>query len=94
MTDVPAKDAITPIPQMRANFEAVRAIYAAPLNAIVAVLFFIVGFWHLQQGVQVVIEDYVHDKPTRTAAILLNTLLTWAFALTGIFAVAKIAFTA
>jgi succinate dehydrogenase / fumarate reductase membrane anchor subunit len=76
------------------SYETVRAAYAQPFNAVIAILFLAVGFLHLQQGIQVVIEDYVHDKPTRTAAILLNTLLTWAFALTGIFAVAKIAFTA
>ena len=75
-----------------ASWEQVRATYATPLNAIVAMLFLLVGFRHLQQGVQVVIEDYVHDKPLRTAALLANTLLCWAVALTGVFAVAKIAF--
>jgi succinate dehydrogenase / fumarate reductase membrane anchor subunit len=75
-----------------APYEVVRATYAHPFNAIVAILLILVGFLHLQQGVQVVIEDYVHDKAARTALLLANTLLTWAFALTGIFAVAKIAF--
>ena len=74
------------------NFETVRATYATPLNAIVAILFLLVGFLHLQQGVQVVVEDYVQDKPLRTAALLANTLICWALALTGAFAVAKIAF--
>jgi succinate dehydrogenase / fumarate reductase membrane anchor subunit len=74
------------------SFEVVRASYATPLNAIVAILFLLVGFVHLQQGIQVVIEDYVHDKPLRTAALLANTFVCWALALTGAFAVAKIAF--
>ena len=74
------------------GFERVREVYGHPFNAVVAILFLAVGFHHLQQGIQVVIEDYVHDKPLRTATLLANTLLTWAFALTGIFAVAKIAF--
>ncbi len=52
------------------------------------------AFHHLQQGIQVVIEDYVHDKPLRVVLLLANTLLTLAFAMTGIFAVAKIAFEA
>jgi succinate dehydrogenase / fumarate reductase membrane anchor subunit len=75
-----------------ADWETVRATYAMPLNAIVAVLFFVVGFVHLQQGIQVVIEDYVHDKPLRTAMLLANTFLCWALALTGVYAVARIAF--
>ncbi|MBP7240690.1 succinate dehydrogenase, hydrophobic membrane anchor protein [Amaricoccus sp.] len=72
----------------------VIATYANPFNAIVAILFIVTTFIHVRQGMQVVIEDYVHDKPIRTAALLANTLLCWAFGLTGVFAVAKIAFTA
>lgn len=70
----------------------VQAIYSRPLNAIVAILFFLVAFQHLQQGLQVVIEDYVHDKPVKTAALVANTLICWGLALTGVFAVAKLAF--
>jgi succinate dehydrogenase / fumarate reductase, membrane anchor subunit len=77
-----------------ADWETVRAIYASPLHAIVAVLFLLVGFNHLHQGVQVVIEDYVHDKPLRTALLLANVFICWGIALIGVFAVAKIAFTA
>jgi succinate dehydrogenase membrane anchor subunit len=73
-------------------WEVVHESYGKPLNAMVAVLFLIVGFLHLQQGVQVVIEDYVHDKPLRIAALLANTLLCWGVALIGVFAVAKLAF--
>jgi succinate dehydrogenase / fumarate reductase, membrane anchor subunit len=77
-----------------ADWEAVRAIYATPLHAIVAVLFLLVGFNHLHQGIQVVVEDYVHDKGLRTALLLANILICWGLALTGVFAVARIAFTA
>jgi hypothetical protein len=46
---------------------------------------------HIQQGLQVVIEDYVHHKPIRTAALLLNIGLSWVFGLLGVFAVLRIA---
>jgi succinate dehydrogenase / fumarate reductase, membrane anchor subunit len=74
------------------GFERVREVYGHPFNAVVAILFLAVGFRHLQQGIQVVIEDYVHDKPLLVGLQLANTLLTLAFAMTGIFAVASIAF--
>jgi succinate dehydrogenase / fumarate reductase membrane anchor subunit len=77
-----------------ADHATVVATYSDPFHAIVAILFIAVTFYHLQQGLQVVIEDYVHGKAARTAALLANTLLTWAFGLTGVFAVARIAFTA
>jgi succinate dehydrogenase / fumarate reductase membrane anchor subunit len=82
------------VQNLGSDWEIVRASYASPVNAIVAVLFFVVGFIHLQQGIQVVIEDYVHEKTLRTAALLANTFLCWAFALAAVFAVAKIAFAA
>lgn len=76
------------------DYAGVRAAYADPFNAIVAILFILVAFRHLQQGVQVVVEDYVHGKAALTATLVANTLLCWAFALAGVFAIAKIAFSA
>ena len=74
------------------ELEEVRALYANPFNAIVAILFIGVMFRHLNLGLQVVIEDYVHGKPARTAALLANSGFCWLFGLTGVFAVAKMAF--
>jgi succinate dehydrogenase / fumarate reductase, membrane anchor subunit len=74
------------------SYEEVRAAYAQPFNAIVAILFVGVGFWHLQQGLQVVMEDYVSNKPLLTGLLLANILLCTLFGLVGVFAVAKIAF--
>ncbi|MEO1328162.1 MAG: succinate dehydrogenase, hydrophobic membrane anchor protein [Pseudomonadota bacterium] len=73
---------------------AVLAIYSDPSNAIVAILFVAVSFWHLQQGLQVVIEDYVHAKAARTTLLIGNALGCWAVAAVGVFAILKIAFTA
>ena len=73
------------------DYEGVRETYSNPWNAVVAILFLLVGFHHLMQGLQVVIEDYVHGK-AGVALQILNTLLCWGFAIAGIFAVAKIAF--
>ncbi|MEM8787118.1 MAG: succinate dehydrogenase, hydrophobic membrane anchor protein [Pseudomonadota bacterium] len=74
------------------GFEEVRAVYQNPFNAIVAILFIGVTMHHHMQGVQVVIEDYIHGKAVRTASLVANTLICWALGLTGVFAVAKIAF--
>ena len=71
----------------------VVALYANPFQALVAVLFLAVGFYHLAHGLQVVIEDYVHGKGMRTALLMGNAMLCFAFGFAGIFAVLKIAFT-
>lgn len=74
------------------DYESARSTYENPFHAIVAVLFIAVVFRHMQLGLQVVIEDYVHHKGVRTGALLANTLLCGLFGLTGVFAVLKIAF--
>lgn len=74
-----------------APWEEVVAIYASPWNAVIAVLFIAVTFHHLMQGLQVVIEDYVHHKGWKTGLLLANTLLSALFGLLGVFAVLKIA---
>ena len=71
----------------------VLEIYANPFNAIVAILFLAVTFHHLMQGLQTVIEDYIHGKGVRTALLIGNQMFCAAFGLAGVFAVLKIAFT-
>ena len=75
------------------SHEEVLALYRHPFHALVAILFLAVGFHHLMQGLQVVIEDYVHGKGLRTVLLMGNTMLCFALGLAGVFAVLKIAFT-
>ena len=76
------------------DWESVQLSYAKPFNAVVAALFFIVAFRHLQYGLQVVVEDYVHDKPLKTALLLANTILCWALGLDRGLRGRRIAFSA
>ncbi|MEM9059905.1 MAG: succinate dehydrogenase, hydrophobic membrane anchor protein [Pseudomonadota bacterium] len=77
-----------------ADHAVVLEVYSNPFNAIVAILFLAVTFHHLMQGLQVVIEDYVHHKGWRTGMLLGNQMFCGAFGLAGVFAVLKIALTA
>ncbi|MEM9764821.1 MAG: succinate dehydrogenase, hydrophobic membrane anchor protein [Pseudomonadota bacterium] len=74
------------------DYEAVLETYRSPFNAIIAVLFIGVTFHHLWQGLQVVIEDYIHHKGILVAALLANTLICGFAGVAGVFAVLKIAF--
>ena len=76
------------------GYDAFVATYSNLWHALVAVLFIIAAFAHLQQGLQVVIEDYVSGKAARTAALLANTLLTWALGVAGVLSVASVLFSA
>jgi succinate dehydrogenase membrane anchor subunit len=52
----------------------------------------IATFHHLQMGVQVVIEDYVHYEPAKMVSLLLARGLSWFLALVCIVSVLKIGF--
>ena len=71
------------------GYEAVRAAYAHPVNAIIAIAFFLTAFLHLFQGVQVVVEDYVHGR-AGMVIIIAPRLLCTLFALVGVYAVIRI----
>jgi succinate dehydrogenase / fumarate reductase membrane anchor subunit len=71
----------------------VTAWLADPLAAVPMLLLIVSTFWHLKLGLQVVIEDYVHEEGMKLFSItLLNFFVLGAGAL-GFFAVLKIAFT-
>lgn len=69
---------------------AVRAIYQNGWNAFVAINFLLIGFWHLKQGNQVVIEDYVHTKGRRLRLLIANIFLCWSMAAASVMAVVSI----
>ncbi|MEM6438438.1 MAG: succinate dehydrogenase, hydrophobic membrane anchor protein [Pseudomonadota bacterium] len=86
--------ALAPLSGMIGSGDAavVAEVYAAPWNAVMMILFLAVTFRHLQQGIQVVIEDYVHDARWRTLSLVLNSLFCAFVGMSGVFAVLKIAF--
>jgi len=77
-----------------ADHAAMLETYQHPYHAIVAVMFFIVLCKHLHLGLQVVIEDYVHAPRPLMASLIINKLFWGATAVTAVFAIAKIAFSA
>jgi len=77
-----------------ADYDQMRDWLASPLNSIAMLLLVGATFHHLQLGVQIVIEDYVHSEAMKIALLLLVKLGSLALAVVGIFAILKISFTA
>ncbi|MEO0752928.1 MAG: succinate dehydrogenase, hydrophobic membrane anchor protein [Pseudomonadota bacterium] len=69
----------------------VVAFLGQPFPAIVVALTFVVGFKHFSDGVQVLLEDYVHGT-ARKISIMIMTGLSYAAMLIGLYAIVKIAF--
>ncbi|MGB3243631.1 MAG: succinate dehydrogenase, hydrophobic membrane anchor protein [Sulfitobacter sp.] len=72
------------------SYEDILAYYARPWPAIIAALTLVVGFKHFNDGVQVLIEDYVHGIAQKISIILM-TCLSYGAAAVGVFAIAKLA---
>ncbi|QMU58266.1 MAG: succinate dehydrogenase, hydrophobic membrane anchor protein [Boseongicola sp.] len=77
-------------PMTGQSHEAVTEYFARPFPAIVAALTLVVGFMHFKNGVQALLEDYVHGL-ARKIIIILTICLSYGAAATGLFAIAKIA---
>ncbi len=74
------------------SYPAVKQIVGSPLVAVLLILFVIANATHMRIGVQVVIEDYVHDKTQKLTLLMLNNFFAWAVGLACIFAILKISF--
>ena len=77
-----------------ADLATVYTVLARPFNAIAFALFAIAMFWHAKLGLQVVIEDYVHDRAMHLALRILLILGSLVGVLSAIYAIARIAMTA
>ena len=64
--------------------------FSSPVNAVLMVSMLIALFLHAKLGVQVIIEDYVHQPVAKYVLLLLNTFICFAFAVVCILAVLKL----
>ncbi|MEE9387289.1 MAG: succinate dehydrogenase, hydrophobic membrane anchor protein [Paracoccaceae bacterium] len=69
----------------------VVAYYARPFPAIIAATTIIIGMLHFKNGVQIMIEDYVHGL-ARKVLIIGMIGVSYAIMATGLYGLAKIAF--
>lgn len=75
------------------DYDSVTAWIANPPVAVPLMLMLVSIFLHLRLGMQVMLEDYVHDDGLKFLSMLLLNFYALGGAAAGVFAIAKIAFT-
>ena len=73
------------------DYRTVNEWLEQPLAAVPMLLLIVSTFWHLKLGMQVVIEDYVHEEGWKFLSILLLNFAAVIGAAFALFAVLKIA---
>jgi succinate dehydrogenase / fumarate reductase, membrane anchor subunit len=74
------------------DHDAVTTWLSSPVNAVMMLLLIVSTFWHLKLGLQVVIEDYVHEEGVKLFSITLLNFFAIAAGALAFFSVLKIAF--
>ena len=73
------------------SYPTVREWLSGAVPATALGLFVLVNIWHARLGIQVVIEDYVHEDANKFASTTLLNLVTFAAAAFGLFCVIRLA---
>ncbi|MBZ6075821.1 succinate dehydrogenase, hydrophobic membrane anchor protein [Microvirga puerhi] len=72
------------------TYDEAIAIISHPLIAIILILAVISVTNHMRLGMQIVIEDYVHDKGPKIAAVIANNFYAVIIAVACLYAILKV----
>jgi succinate dehydrogenase / fumarate reductase membrane anchor subunit len=72
------------------NQAGAKVILGSLPIAVIMLLFIVASTWHMKIGMQVVIEDYVHNEKLKLISVMLNNFFSIAVALAATYAIIKL----
>ena len=66
-------------------FTEALIMFQDPINNVLTVSFILASLWHYQQGMQIVLEDYIHNPRNRKLTLGINRVFCWILAIMAIF---------
>lgn len=73
------------------SYATVVSWLQAPVASILMILTLLTALYHSKLGVQMVVEDYVHQPALKVSTLVLSVFIHIGAAVAGVFAVLKIA---
>ena len=73
------------------GYEGALAWFRSPVNAVLLAVTLAVSVWHMQMGLKVIVDDYIHKPGSRTAILGLIGLLCVLLAAAGVFFIVRLA---
>ena len=73
------------------SYSTVSGYFGAPIPATAMALLIVSTFWHARLGLQVLVEDYVHDAGNKFGVIALLNLAAVGGAAFGVFCIVRLA---
>ncbi len=74
-----------------ASYREFTALMQVPITPVVLILLVGAGVYHMKLGLQVVIEDYVHNEVCKVALTVTLTLVSFFLAAAGIVSIIMLA---
>ena len=74
-----------------AGYDGALDWFRSPVNAIVLTATLLVSLWHMNMGLKVIVDDYIHRPASRSALLGLIGLLCMLLAAAGVFFIVRLA---
>ncbi|WP_417232046.1 succinate dehydrogenase, hydrophobic membrane anchor protein [Brevundimonas sp.] len=65
--------------------------FQSPVNAVLLALTLLASLWHMNLGLKVIVDDYIHKPGTRGALLTLIALLCLVLAFASVFLIVRLA---
>lgn len=74
-----------------AGFDRAMEWFASPVNAILLALTLLISLWHMNMGLKVIVDDYIHKPSSRTALLAFIGLACLVLAAASVFFIVRLA---
>ncbi len=74
-----------------AGVDGAAAGFRNPVNAVLLAVTLLISVWHMNMGLKVIVDDYIHKPSSRTALLVLIGGLCLALAFAGVFFIVRLA---